>query len=330
MHLIVMTEAAQGCPTPEAPQDLKALLERWNPLMTRLTPGWALEERTESLNTLAEQALGCLVLGRPWDAQDDGCLPLAGWSDTQAGREPAAPCARLTPFHGLVGSDRITLVPAGELDLHEDESRELFAAVQPLYDSEGVVLDWRGPLHWRVQHESMRKLPCASLHRAEGDSVQQWQGRTPLSAARLMRRLQNEAQMVLHEHPVNRRRAEAGALTVNSLWLDQAGAVGDLPAEPRGAQLHQALNAIRSCALTDADAALQAWVDAALKPAGAHEAEHTLVLCGRFGAQAFTMRRIPGGWRGAIERTLKRPPRTRPLQEWLQALDATPAAPEAA
>lgn len=335
MHLIVMTEAAQGCPAPEAPQDLKGLLERWNPLMTRLTPGWALSEQPEGLNTLAERAWARLVLGRDLEEQDDGRLPLAAWADVRAisgagfkaGHAPAEPCARLTPFHGLVGSDRITLVPAAELRLGEDESRELFAAVQPLYASEGVSLEWRGPLDWRVHHENLRGLPCASLHRAEGDSVQRWQGCTPLSAARLMRRLQNEAQMVLHEHPVNQRRATAAALTVNSVWLDHAGAVGDLYAEPQGAELHQALNAVCTCALTEANTALQAWVDAALKPAAASEAEHTLVLCGRHGAQAFTMRRIPSGWRGAIERTLKRPPRTQPLQDWLQALDTAPTEP---
>ena len=329
MHTIVMTEAAQGGPTPKATQDLKGLLERWNPLMTRLTPGWALSEQTESLHTLAERALGRLVLGRPLDAQDDGRLPLAAWADVRAGHDQSAPCARLTPFHGLVGSDRITLLPAQELRLREDESHALFAAVQPLYASEGVALEWRGPLEWRVQHPSLRHLPCASLHRAEGDSVQRWQGCTPLSAARLMRRLQNEAQMVLHEHPVNQRRAEAGALTVNSLWLDHAGAAGDLNGEPQGTRLRLALQTIHTCALTEANAAMQAWVDAALQPVAAPEAEHTLVLCGRHGAQAFTMRRIPSGWRGAIERTLKRPPRTQALDEWLRALDAPPAALEA-
>ena len=72
--------------------------------------------------------------------------------------------------------------------------------------------------------------------------------------------------------------------------------------------------------------ALQAWVDAALQPPPAGTTEPTLVLCGRYAAQAFTMRRIPGGWRGAIERTLKRPPRTRPLQEWLRDIDTPPPA----
>ena len=321
MHLIVMTEAAQGCPAPEAPQDLKALLQRWNPLITRLTPVWALREEPELLHTLAERALGRLVLGREVQAEDDGRLPLAAWACAATDPSAQTPRGRLTPFHGLVGSDRITLVPPRELQLQDDESRELFAAVEPLYASEGVALQWRAPLAWHLVHESLRGLPCASVHRAEGDSVQRWQGRTPLSAARLLRRLQNEAQMVLHDHPVNQQRVQRGDLAVNSLWLDHAGALGERGGEPGGAALQQALAVVQTRAWVEANAALQAWVDAALSPPVAGADEHTLVLCGRHAAQAFHMRRVPGGWRGAIERTLKRPPRTRPLEQWLQALD---------
>lgn len=320
MHLIVLTPAAQGASPNGAPQDLQALVERWNPLMTRLQPTWALQEHTESLHTLCERALGRLVLGRELQAVEDGRLPLQAWAEAGT----TEPCARLTPFHGLVGSDRITLVPPVELELTEDESLALFAAVEPLFASEGVVVQWRAPLCWRVQHESLRHLACASLARAEGDSVQRWQGRTPLASARLLRRLQNEAQMVLHEHPVNQARAQRGALTINSLWMDHAGVPGGLAHEPAGPALGEALARVQVRPLSEANPALQGWVDAAL-PVPFQE-EPTLVWCGRHAARAFQMRRLPGGWRGAIERTLKRPPPTRPLQAWLQALDAEPHA----
>lgn len=256
--------------------------------MLRLVPGWSLHEDPEALHTLAERAQLKL-------------LQLAGLPDE--------PRARLTPFHGLVGSDRITLVPPHELHLDETESRALFASVQPLFESEGVRLVWCSELHWQIEHDSLRGLPCASVARAEGDSVQRWQGRTPLSAARLIRRLQNEAQMVLHDHPVNQHRSQRGELTVNSLWLDQ-------PIQAEG---------IQTVRLRAADALLQRWVDVALAaPADQHgtAADPTLVICGRHRAQAFTMRRLPSGWRGAIARTLMRPPPTHPLSHWLKALDA--------
>jgi hypothetical protein len=228
----------------------------------------------------------------------------------------------LTPFHGLVGSDRITLVPPAELQLDADDSQALFQEIKPLFDSEGVKLSWHGPLEWIAVHASLRGLPCASLDRAQEDSVQRWQGCTPLAAARLIRRLQNEAQMVLHAHPVNIRRQERGQLTVNSLWLDRAGAVGERANEPKGEALREALAAISVRGVLDADADLQRWVGEALKePLGV---EPTLVLCGRYRAQAFTMRRWPAGWRGVLARTFRRPPPSRPLAEWLRDVDAAP------
>jgi hypothetical protein len=316
MHLIVMTAAAQGGAAPESPQDSpwEALLERWGPLMTRLVPVWNLKEDDEALNTLAERAQARLVWNRPLSAEDDGRLPLQAWS---LGDTSGAAWARLSPFHGVVGADRITLMPPSELRLGEAESRALFDSICPLFDSESVQLHWHGPLHWRLGHESLRGLPCASRLRAEGDSVQRWQGRTPLSASRLLRRLQNEAQMVLHGHPVNEGREARGEPAVNSLWLDHAGSATD--------GLAQALDQPVVLPWIQANAAVQAWVDAALPPPPAGQPEPILVLCGRHAAQAFTMRRLPAGWRGALARTLFPPPRTRPLAQWLQRVDEAQA-----
>lgn len=333
MHLIVMTEAAQGCPAAPPGQDLKGLIERWNPLMRRLEPAWSLEDAPDALNTLAERALARLVLGRPLQPDEDGRLPLTAWQEaaapsdgtgaTQGAADAQRPArARLTPFHGLVGSDRITLVPPAELALSTEESKALFEDIQPLFRSEGVELVWRSPLEWIATHDSLRGLPCASLARAQDDSVQRWQGRTPLAAARLLRRLQNEAQMVLHGHPVNAQRAARGELEVNSLWLDHAGATGSLAGEPPQRELVSRLQGVALHALPQADAPLQGWVGTALPlPTGE---EPTVVWCGRHRAQAFTMRRLPAGWRGVLTRTLRRPPPSRPLPQWLAELDAAP------
>lgn len=295
--------------------------------MLRLVPGWTLHEDPEALNTLAERAHAQLVIGRPMASEDDGQLPLQAWARLGTRLSGDEPCARLTPFHGLVGSDRITLVPPAELQLDEIESRALFASVQPLFESEGVRLEWADPLNWTVLHDSLKGLPCASLPRASGDSVQRWQGCTPLAGSRLLRRLQNEAQMVLHDHPVNQQRAQRGDLAVNSLWLDHAGAAEDVANSPTGPALVQALARVQTLTLLDADTALQAWVDAALAAPPGHAGtpqEPTLVLCGRHQAQAFTMRHLPSGWRGAIARTLMRPPPTQPLSHWLKTLDTAP------
>jgi hypothetical protein len=173
-----------------------------------------------------------------------------------------------------------------------------------------------------------------------GDSVQRWQGRTPLAAARLMRRLQNEAQMVLHDHPVNLARAARGELTVNSLWLDHAGAADEAgtslatDATARLGQVH--VERWATC-----DHALQAWVAAAMAAdagpqSGANvrpgtgsdpgpNSRPTLVLCGRCTTQAFQIRPTPRGWRGVLTRIAGRPARPQALQAWLQQIDQFPS-----
>ena len=40
-----------------------------------------------------------------------------------------------------------------------------------------------------------------------------------------MRRLQSEAQMLLHEHPLNQQREAQGKMTVNSIWISDTGAL---------------------------------------------------------------------------------------------------------
>ncbi len=345
MHLIVMSPSAQGQVPLQPGADFGPLLERWTPLMGRLQPAWTLTEDTEALDTLAQRAHAQLVLGRLLTPRDNGRLALRAWARLADAPEPgdsaipqaATAVGRLTLCHGLVGSDRITLLGPQALELQAQESRDLHASIEPLFSSEGVALRWLSPLCWEVEHPSLGCAPCASLERAQGDSVQRWQGRMALTDAPLIRRLQSEAQMVLHEHPVNQQRAQRGALTANSLWLDQTGAVGNLGDEPAPSLLRQRLLQTRLCGLAQIDDALRDWVGAALAstlevpkaaapdpspeawPLGTHP---TLVLCGRQRAQAFTARAVPAGWRGVLERTLRRPPKMPSLREWLATLDA--------
>jgi hypothetical protein len=97
--------------------------------------------------------------------------------------------------------------------------------VRPLFESEGVALAWGAPLRWYAAHESLQGLASASLDRVIGRNVDAWLPAGP--AARLMRRLQNEAQMLLHAHPLNEAREARGAMTVNSFWLSGCGVARD-------------------------------------------------------------------------------------------------------
>ncbi len=139
------------------------------------------------------------------------------------------PCGLLTPVHWHVGREHITLADPAALDLSADESRALFDAVQPLFNDDLGALTWAAPLRWYLTHEHLADLPCASIDRVIGRNVDLWLRSDPqastaqLAHLRWMRRLQNEVQMLLHQHPVNDAREARGALPVNSFWLSGCG-----------------------------------------------------------------------------------------------------------
>lgn len=155
-----------------------------------------------------------------------------------------------------MGRDHLTLLHPDELALDEHESRSLFDAVRPLFESEGWQMRWATPTRWYVSHDSLAGLPTASLDRVIGRNPDLWMPDHP--QARLIRRLQSEVQMLLYQHPLNDERQARGAWPVNSFWLSGCGArpPGDGAA---GWRIH-VLDAPRQALLReDIDAWVAAW-----------------------------------------------------------------------
>lgn len=153
----------------------------------------------------------------------DGPAP---WAARQAMADGVAvgdsPWGLLTPVHWRVGTDAVHVADPRSLELDEATSRTLFDAVRPLFESEGFRLAWGAPLRWYASHPMFAALPTASLDRVIGRNVDRW---LPAQReARLVRRLQNEVQMLLYTHPVNDAREAAGWPAVNSFWLSGCGA----------------------------------------------------------------------------------------------------------
>jgi hypothetical protein len=153
---------------------------------------------------------------------DDGALPWAAQLASADGiATDDAAWGLLTPVHWHVGRDHISLADPAELALGEAESRALLEAVRSLFESEGFTLAWGAPARWYASHADFDALPCASLDRVIGRNVDLWLPHHP--KARLIRRLQNEVQMLLYNHPLNDEREARGALSVNSFWLSGCG-----------------------------------------------------------------------------------------------------------
>ena len=318
MHLIVPFAGTVSEAGRLAQQTL--VLPGLSRLLARLQAGPLLGSDELSLNAPHEQALA-----RAWGWAGNGsdvcnaALPFAarravglGLRDTAPSDPPAQPAwGLLTPVHLHAGSEQISLTDPASLQLDEAASRELLAIVQPLFDSEGFRLHWAAPLQWLATHPQFDGMATASLDRVIGRKVTPWL--PDRHAARLVRRLQNEVQMLLYTHAVNDRREAAGLPTVNSFWLSGCGRLPAAPAPaprtPTPAADLQIDDRLRAPALAedwaawcDAWHALDAGPISTLLQSGPGA---MLTLCGERQAQTFAHQ--PQGWWQKIVAGWQRP-----------------------
>ncbi|MBT9500163.1 MAG: hypothetical protein IV092_02885 [Burkholderiaceae bacterium] len=215
MHLLIPFTSALGDNATHTLKDLA--LPRLARALRLLTPEEPLLGSDEySLTPPHERALA-----QAWGwSGADGCLPFAARHAQADGIATGELCwAELTPLHLLVGSDQISALDTATLSLDPSTSRGLFESLAELFPaSEGWASAWGAPLRWYVGHESLRGLPCASLDRVMGRGVDPW-----MPEPRRLRTLQNEVQMLLHNHPLNDAREAKGLLPINSVWISGCG-----------------------------------------------------------------------------------------------------------
>lgn len=312
MHLIVPFAASSALlervpPGSMATPQLDALVQHWSDLRRD-------DADSASLSPPHERAWArALGLDAP-----DGCLP---WASLQAAADGIAVAhhawALLTPAHWRIGSDGVHLADPSLLELSDAHSRTLFDAVRPLFESEGFVTAWGAALRWYVAHESLQGLACASLDRVIGRNIDAWVPRQV--QAKPLRRLQNEAQMVLHGHPVNETRDAAGHLVVNSFWFSGCGT-----AQPTAPADVRQDDRLRAPALReDASAWIEAWraLDTealgALIAVAAQGQPARLTLCGERSAVELAPPPKAGWWQRVAGRIMAPRANTRALLESL-------------
>lgn len=180
-----------------------------------------------SLSPPHERALAMLGIAGSTGSFQDGLIPWAAWERAKhlkAGITPDAAWAIVTPCHWSMGREHATLTDPSALGLSEADAKTLLAAMQPYCQEDGITLHYLTPTKWLAAGEVFRGLPTASLDRVLGRDVDPW---LPGGASgKLLRRLQNEMQMLLYTHPVNETRAQQRQVPVNSLWFS---GTGDLP-----------------------------------------------------------------------------------------------------
>ena len=194
----------------------------------------------------------------------------------------------LTPVHWHVGRDHITLADPAALKLDDATSRTMFDAVHDLFDSEGYQLVYASADRWYAAHDDFDGLPCASLDRVIGRNVDLWL--PSHRQARLIRRLQNEVQMLLYNHPLNNEREARGELPLNSFWLSGCGRYQPVA----GGRDIQVIDTLRApmlaedwVAWADAWRAIDAGPIAELHETMTSDPGGSLILCGERFAQRF-------------------------------------------
>ena len=165
------------------------------------------------------QALGWQV--------DDGLVPLAALAAQAQGLHCPSDhgWAFIDAVHWHISQGQVNLsVPH---PITAEETQALGEAMRPFLLQDGIHLQPLLPGRWLAHAPVFKHLPSVSLDRVNGQRIDHWLQPSSIAAQtdaeRLLRRLQNEMQMLFYTHAVNDHRAVA----LNSVWFS---GTGDLPA----------------------------------------------------------------------------------------------------
>jgi hypothetical protein len=161
-------------------------------------------------------------------------LPAAALTRSlDAGDVTNAVWLRADPAYAMADAVTARLLACGTLDLSREEADALARALQPLFGDAGYPLEPSIPSRWYLRCPPGVRLPqFAAPADALGDDLMQHlpQGENE----RQWRHLLNEAQVILHNHPVNARRVQHGQMPANSLWFWGPGTLPEWVRTPFG------------------------------------------------------------------------------------------------
>lgn len=195
------------------------------------------------------------LVQRQFDVLPRGWPVAAVTRQRDAGDAQGAAWMRADPVYIQPEINGARLMAHGEaLSLTAEDTAAFLPALMPFFGDRGSTLDAPDPERWYLRMPTGSKLPTmVSLDEALGADLFEQLPDGP--DGRRWRALLSEAQVVLHNHPRNAKRAAAGLAPVNSLWFWGAGLLPD----------HVTTQHAR---VASDDGTLTAFADAAGVPAG--------------------------------------------------------------
>ena len=118
------------------------------------------------------------------------------------------------------------MLACGELGLDLEQAEQLLQPLKPLFGDAGCPISAGAASRWYVTLPRDTRLPAFEPpNRVLGDDIYPYLPEGELG--KRWRRLLSEAQVVLHNHPLNARRIAEGKYPVNSLWFWGGGVLPD-------------------------------------------------------------------------------------------------------
>jgi len=198
------------------PQPVYAQLPATDKPNLQLLESWL--SRAEQSHTTISDPLGGLFSLFDLMSATDEALPVAAVTAAYDGLDASQGWwLRADPVYLQPDRHQAVLVASEALQLQVEESAALLETINAHFVADGWQLRAPHPQRWYLKLEEAEAIRTTPLPYVMGRGVnpylpqgkhrQQWHGWL------------NELQMLLHSHPVNQQRVQAGKLPVNSVWF---------------------------------------------------------------------------------------------------------------
>src|SRR5947208_1093215 len=136
---------------------------------------------------------------------------------------------RADPVHLQVGRDSLGLADSAAFEVSRAESGALDDALSRHFGPT-MIFQPLSPARWYVRFEKAPEVQTTPAAAARGAAIEEKLPSGP--DAMRFHALMNEAQMLLHEHPVNAEREARGEPALNSIWFWGGGVIDAAKARP--------------------------------------------------------------------------------------------------